>query len=265
LVIFLAILVVILSIAVLLMARYIVRARHIRKQRGLFGPWPIPRIAVNELDNAFHLGPFGPTPAAEVIFIGRGNLPVLAGTSDYEAWILSVLSKSAETIVEIGTGTGKTAYLMAMNSPASAHITTMTLHPDQTSDYKSSPGDDPEGTKDAVKEAAFTDFLYSGTEAETKITQLFADSKIFDETPFINKCDLVFIDGAHTYSYVVSDSDKAMRMVRPGGLVLWHDYHGPNRAKDVYRALNEFSKAHPLLHIVGTNMVAYRKPYETVE
>ena len=69
-------------------------------------------------------------------------------------------------------------------------------------------------------------------------------------------CDVVFVDGSHGYSYVVSDSGKALRMVRPGGLVLWHDY-SPESA-GVFRALNELARRVPLTHIQGTTLVAFR-------
>lgn len=250
----------ILLIAVVLLSRYVVKTREQRKQRGLLRPWPIPRVSVEELDEAFRPGPFGPTLRAEVRFIGRGDLPVHAGTSDFEAWILAVLSKKAENVFEFGTGTGKTAYLMAVNSLPNGRVTTLTIGPDQGAEYKDEEGDDRKLARAALEEAAFSQFLYTGAAAEAKIHQLFEDSKEFDETPYLGRCDLVFIDGAHTYSYIKSDSEKALRMVKPGGIVLWHDYHGPGRAKDVFRALNELAESLPLLHIAGTNLVAYRRP-----
>ena len=37
--------------------------------------------------------------------------------------------------------------------------------------------------------------------------------------------DFVFIDGAHTYDYVLNDSRKAIDLLRGGkGIILWHDY-----------------------------------------
>ena len=37
-------------------------------------------------------------------------------TSDYEAWIISSLSKISKKIFEFGTCSGKTTYLMGLNS-----------------------------------------------------------------------------------------------------------------------------------------------------
>jgi predicted O-methyltransferase YrrM len=88
---------------------------------------------------------------------------------------------------------------------------------------------------------------------------LFGDSKRFDESRFAGTCDLVFVDGSHARSYVESDSRKALRMLRPGGIVLWHDYHGPRRARGVFDALNALAGELPLAHIKGTSLVAYRR------
>ena len=81
-----------------------------------------------------------------------------------------------------------------------------------------------------------------------------------DDLAAAGQCDLVFVDGSHAYSYVVSDSEKALQLVAPGGLVLWHDYAGPRHAKGVFRALNELARRIPLVRIEGTTLVAYRKP-----
>lgn len=152
--------------------------------------------------------------------------------------------------------------LWARNSPPDARITTLTLPRMGREDYRAAPGDDAEAGERAVGESAYTHFLYSGTDVEGKVTQLFGDSKAFDETPYVDACDLVFVDGSHAYSYVVSDSRKALRMVRPGGVVLWHDYAGPGHAGDVYRALNELSERLPLVHLTGTTLVGYRRPLD---
>jgi hypothetical protein len=55
----------------------------------------------------------------------------------------------------------------------------------------------------------------------------------------------------------VSDTGKALTMVRPGGLVLWHDYSP--ECPGVFRALNELATQVPLVHIQGTTLVAFRR------
>jgi predicted O-methyltransferase YrrM len=236
------------------------RQRAVRKQRNLFGEWPIRRVSPETVDPVLRPGPFGPTRDTEVAFIGRGPYVVDGGTSDAEAWLLAVLAKGARTMFEFGTCTGKTAYLWARNSPADARVITVTLAPDHLSDYRQEATDDPTDVQFALKESSHTEFLYSGTPVAPKVEQLFADSKALDVSRWAGRCDLVFVDGSHAYSYVVSDSAKALELVAPGGLVLWHDYAGPRHAAGVYRALNELAQRLPLVRLEGTTLVAYRRP-----
>lgn len=254
---------VLLLTAVLVLAWHLARLRRQRKQRGLFGPWPIRKIRIEELDPAFHIDELGPTTDAEVRFIGRGSIAVPGGTSDAEAWILAVLARRATLAFEFGTCTGKTAYLWARNMPADGRVVTLTLSPDDRSAYRRAAGDNELDVANALEESRFTRFRYTGTGEAARITQLFGDSKSFDESAYAGACDLVFVDGSHAYSYVQSDSRKALRMVRPGGVVLWHDYDGARRhANGVFRALNELSREVPLVHVAGTTLVAYRRPAE---
>jgi predicted O-methyltransferase YrrM len=252
----------VLSIAMTVLSLYLFTKynyyRSLVKQRGSFMRWPIKVVGLQEVDPVFKTDEFGPTIETAVQFIGRGHLMVPGGTSDTEAWVLSVLAKKARTIFEFGTCTGKTAYLMAQNSPADARVITLTLSPDQVQTYSAGPVDSKNASKDAINESKFARFLYTGTPVEKKITQVFGDSKYFDETPYEKKMDLIFVDGSHAFSYVNSDSLKAFKMVSPGGLILWHDYRGPFQTLDVYKALNKLSKEKPLVHIMGTSIVAFR-------
>jgi predicted O-methyltransferase YrrM len=36
--------------------------------------------------------------------------------------------------------------------------------------------------------------------------------------------DLVFVDGDHSFDAVLADSRSAFDLIRPGGVVVWHDY-----------------------------------------
>jgi predicted O-methyltransferase YrrM len=51
------------------------------------------------------------------------------------------------------------------------------------------------------------------------------DSKTFDYTPYLGTCDLVFIDGDHSYDGVRSDTETAFRLLRDDrSVIVWHDY-----------------------------------------
>jgi predicted O-methyltransferase YrrM len=254
------VLVALLGAAVTALAVNVYRCRRGKRQAGRSRPWRLPRRPLAEFDPAFAPGPFGPTLAAEVWFVGTGDGAVPGGTTDLEAWVLAVLAKRATRLFEFGTCTGKTAYLWARNAPPEARVTTLTLPPDGVAAYAHAPGDDAASAACAAAESRFARFLYDGTDVAHKVEQLFGDSKAFDEAPYVGRCDLVFVDGSHAYSYVVSDTRKALRMVRPGGVVLWHDYAGPAWAPGVDRALNELAATLPLTHLAGTKLVAYRRP-----
>lgn len=255
-----AVLIVVLAALLLLVTREWLVLRARQRQRGLLRRWPIPKAPVEQLDPKFQPDELGPTRAAEVSYVGRGTIRVPGGTSDTEAWILAVLAKDARRLFEFGTCTGKTAYLWARNQPSDGTVTTLTLPPDQLSTYQSRQGDDRTAEAYARQESGFTRFLYSGTETENRVVQLYGDSKRFDEAPYAGRCDMVFVDGSHALSYVVSDTAKALTMVRPGGLVLWHDYSP--ECPGVFRALNELATRIPLIHIQGTTLVAFRRRAE---
>lgn len=225
-------------------------------------PSPIPRVEPDRFDPAFIEDSLGPTLASEVHFIGVGTARY-ASTSDREAWILAVLAKSCpDLIFEFGTATGRTSYLLARNAPPSAKLVTLTLAPAQIADYEPASGDSDAAQVNARQESEFGCFRYTGTSVEGRIEQRYGDSKQFDETPFHGRCDLIFIDGSHAYSYVKSDTDKALRMIKPGGTILWHDYRGerdPDTA-DVYRYLVELSVSLQLVCFQGTALVAHRAP-----
>jgi hypothetical protein len=239
-------------------AAYARRLRIRHGHRGLFRRYPIGEVQLDAVSPRFRLTGAGPTREAEVAFIGHGLMKVIGATTDTEAWVLSVLARDATEMFEFGTCTGRTTYLWARNSPPGARVTTLTLAPGQEDRYSVEPGDRGLESRVALKEIHAGPFLYQGTDVEEKVTQLYGDSKAFDETPYRGRCDLIFVDGSHAASYVRSDTDKALRMLRPGGLLLWHDYspHVPG----VFATLNALARRLPLVHLGGTTLVAYRAP-----
>jgi hypothetical protein len=107
---------------------------------------------VEELDPIFAPDELGPTLEAEVLFLGSGS-GVPAGTSDTEAWILSVLAKRAEVLFEFGTATGRTSYLWARNSPAHARVSTLTLPPEEHAAYRREWSDNRRAAQHALRES----------------------------------------------------------------------------------------------------------------
>ena len=218
--------------------------------------WPIARVAPESIDSMFSTGELGPSRATEIRFIAAHH--VWGGISDFETWIICNLARTATRIFEFGTCTGKTTWLLAANAPA-ASVTSLTLRPEDIQTMQNAGQDERFAIDTAVSESQFKTFYYQGTPEEARIVQMFGDSKTFDETPFVGLCDLVFVDGSHAHSYVESDSKKALRMVKPGGVVLWHDYRGPQSARGVFEVLNALAKQVPLVRIDGTRFVFHSK------
>ena len=254
------VLLLLLGIAVTKLDRLYRKHRH----RRLFqrAPARLPLASLEEVDARFAQGPFGARRETEVHLIGGFTK---SSPDTYETWILAVLAQGAQHLFEFGTCTGRTAYLWARNSPSNARVTTLTLSPDELQAYQASAEDEPGDTEMAVRESCFRVYYYSGTDVESKIEQLYGDSKELDETPYLGRFDLVFIDGAHAYSYVASDTAKALRMVHPGGLILWHDYVGPWHVRGVFRFLNELVETLPVRLIKGTSLAYYRTPAEAAK
>ena len=245
-----------LSTALFALAWYRLRLRYRRFKGKPYGS-KIRTVPVTEIDPVFALTPTGPSRQTEVAHIAA--IGVVGGVSDLESWILCVLAKQSRNIFEFGTATGKTTYLMARSSPQ-AKVVTLTLAPEQAASIGHDSGDDPASIAAARAESSFESFVYSGTDAEPRIEQHFGDSKVFDEGPYAGTMDLIFVDGDHTESFVRSDTAKAMRMLAPGGWLLWHDFRSTREAPGVWRVLHELRQTHDLLHIRGTALVAYRKP-----
>jgi predicted O-methyltransferase YrrM len=67
----------------------------------------------------------------------------------------------------------------------------------------------------------------------------------------LEPCDAVFIDGDHGHQAVMHDSHLARALTRPGGIILWHDWH--NESVEVTEVLEQLSnQGWPIKGIQGT-------------
>src|SRR5262245_4662784 len=137
------------------------------EQTGLLTPWPIPKVPLAEVDPMLGAGELGPRLEAETEFLPDSN--VQGGISNLETWVLTALAKRASLIFELGTCTGKTAYLLARNAPAGSRVVTLTLGPDQLAAYANAPGDSARDRREALRESNHTRFFYTGTDVEPKV------------------------------------------------------------------------------------------------
>ena len=183
---------------------------------------------------------------------------VVGMTSDYEGWILAVLSKNSNKIFEFGTCSGKTTYLMALNSPENAKIFSLTLNQEMTKNITKEKVDNKISFRNIINESIYEKFLFSGSNVEKKINVIFENSLNFNQNSYKN-FDLIFIDGGHTYSVVKNDSEKSFEMLNKNGLIFWHDYvPGKESAKDVVKYIHEIAKDKKIYHIKNTTLCFYK-------
>lgn len=58
-----------------------------------------------------------------------------------------------------------------------------------------------------------------------RVCQVYCDSRLWDTSNYpADFFDSVLIDGGHQPEVVVSDTVKALQVLRPGGLIMWHDF-----------------------------------------
>ena len=237
-----------------------------KKIRKLFYKSNIQTKDITKLHKSFELNTISNNlkgPKKEAIiksFNITSDNDIVGMTSDYEAWILSTLSKTSNNIFEFGTCSGKTTYLMALNSSEDTKITSLTLDPGYNTELIKDDLDSKISHRNIINESIYEKFLFSGTNVENKIKVIFGNSLEFDHNILKNKIDLVFIDGGHTYSIVKNDTEKSFDMLKSNGIIIWHDYvPGKKSSKDIVKYLNEISKDKKIYQIKNTSMCFYKK------
>jgi predicted O-methyltransferase YrrM len=161
-------------------------------------------------------------------------------------------------ITEIGTFDGRTALNLAINAPPGVSIATLDL-----------PADQPSALAIEESERRYVDKPAPGARLRNcrgpwrahadRVVLLRRDSATFEWPPHYGRAGLVFVDGSHAYDYARKDSETAMRLVKPGGIVLWHDY---GVWPGVTQAIEELEAARRLglVHIRGSSLVFWRAP-----
>ena len=142
-------------------------------------------------------------------------------------------------VFEIGTMTGYTAFHFALNTPDEAEIYTLDLQKskDVSSELRTTVMDDAH-----IKSyAGLQGYHFDNSDVSSKVNCLFGDSATFDFSPFHGKVDFFFIDGAHSYEYVRSDTLNALKCCHPGSVIAWHDF-GRAGVNGVSKCLLELSE-----------------------
>lgn len=159
-----------------------------------------------------------------------------------------IRSRGCRDILEIGTFDGNTTLNMAVNAGDDGRVTTIDLPPDWNGVYEIRVP----GLYVNVTDRSTVGIQYrSHPWAVQHITQVYGDSAGLDWSTLPGPFDLVFIDGNHHYEYVKRDTENALRHLRPGGIVAWHDY---GMIEDVSRAVDEYAGRVNVRVIRGTRL-----------
>ena len=241
---------------------YLLNKKKIRK---FFLQSKIKKVDISSVNKIFELNKISNNlsgPKKETIIKSFSISPknnIVGMTSDYEAWIISSLSKISKNIFEFGTCSGKTTYLMALNSDKDTKITSLTLKPSLINSIKKNEEDNKVSFRNIKNESVYERFLFSGTDVEKKIKIIFQNSLDFNEKNLEKKMDLIFIDGGHTYTVVKNDTEKSFSMLSNKGIILWHDYApGKKSSKDIVKYLGEISKTKQIFHIENTSICYFQ-------
>jgi predicted O-methyltransferase YrrM len=153
----------------------------------------------------------------------------------------------AKTALEIGTGSGGTTWHLAANLGSNGEVLTVDL-PIQADENEYSPARIATVRPTASRLGCY----FKDTPEAARISQLLMDSRELSSKDVGQEVDIVFIDGAHAYEYVKSDTELALSLLKPGGLVVWHDYFVFHPDYGVRRYLHNLAYSIPLYRLTDS-------------
>jgi Methyltransferase domain len=218
-------------------------------------PTKVHRYAIHNIADELGYG-FGnkiPPLAAESLCEGPVYVHPGGDVTSLEVVVIGSIARAIKPKIafEIGTFQGRTTANIAANCAQTAVVYTLDLPPSEGSSLSIERGDKPHFKAPGP----------SGDHMGARIVQLYGNSATYDFSEFRGKANLIFVDGAHSFEYVMKDSLTSIEMLSEGGVILWHDY-GPTWP-DVTRALQGLLKTDPrfanLVRIEGTSL-AYLSP-----
>jgi len=155
-------------------------------------------------------------------------------------------------LLEIGTYDGNTTLNLAANAAAGAIVTTVDLPIEW-------PGrlvlNVPQAMINVATKRPPVGWQYHGSQHAGSIRQILCDSAELDWKRLPVPFDFIFIDGCHHYVYVKHDTEHAVQYVKPGGLIVWHDY---GYIADVSRVVDQLALQIPIKVIQGTRLAVAR-------
>lgn len=178
--------------------------------------------------------------------------------SPFELMVIAsaIVNYQPVRLLEIGTFDGNTTLQMALNAPLNAIVHTIDLPDGDSVTQIPIEKNDQKFIRDTTKHHR----KFKETSVASKIAQHFGDTTVYDFQHFAKDgpIDFCFVDGGHSYACVKSDTENALRILSPNGIILWHDFNYKSYP-GVFDYLCELSKSYPLIHIEGTHLVVLKK------
>ncbi len=188
--------------------------------------------------------------AVPFVYRGKGlfkSIEPRQNMAEIESLYESVCDINPERILEIGTAKGGTLYLWCQAAGPDATIVSVDL---------------PGGEYGGAYHPARIPFYRSFARKDQGLHLLRADShrsdtaekvrKLFDNKPV----DFIFIDGDHTYEGVKADFHQYGPLVRPGGLIGFHDILFRADIPDIkaHRFWQEIKDKYDTVEFIGTEL-----------
>jgi predicted O-methyltransferase YrrM len=174
----------------------------------------------------------------------RRNRNVIRCDRDEAEYIYDLVkSLDSPYAVEIGRMLGGSAILMAS---AGAQVLSLDLHVSKTV----------EGEKGEVADIALDKKLQE-LGLRNKVEIIVADSHTYDTTSLIEKVDILFIDGDHSYEGVKKDYENWFKTVKSGGHILFHDACRSRGGATCVAEVKKFVDTVPLIRIKDVGSVVH--------
>ena len=167
-----------------------------------------------------------------------------------------VKQRQARVALEFGTADGRTTLNIAVNAAPGGTVFTLNL-PLQQATNATGGATDHTVWQDNVGHTQDVPigFHFQNRATPASIVQLWGNSQSFDFTPYLGRCEIVFVDGDHFEPGVSIDCETALTLAdRRDSVVLCHDA----LRYDVQTALPRLARRErlPVHLIAGTNLAA---------
>jgi predicted O-methyltransferase YrrM len=134
-----------------------------------------------------------------------------------DAECLGTVIRNANPVIclDIGTSTGHSAALMAVNAPQ-AQVYTINIPPEEIL-----AGAGGKLTTIALEREKIGSYYRERN--LTNIIQILANTAQWE--PDIGTIDVAFVDGCHDTEFVFNDTRKILQHIKPGSFIVWHDFN----------------------------------------